>query len=662
MSAKISLRVSTYLWLKEERLRDLLALLAEYRHTIGEVALFTGFTHPPLPLTVIEERAEELRRILPLFRALGLSAGINHLATVGHHSENLAGSLSEPWQRMMGLGGETCAGSFCPADPDFRRYVTASYVALACAEPDFIWIDDDVRLEGHGAVRYACFCDRCLGRFEEESGVRYTRETLAAAFRSGSGNEQLALRKQWLEHNRRLQTELLRLIRAAVDSVNPSIVLGMMTGDRFYDGNPFAEYVEALGGVAGLEVKWRPGAGFYSDSSPLGLLEKAHSIGRQCALLPAAVRDIQSEIECFPYQRLRKATHTTATEVAAYIAAGCTGAALNVMGISPDPFEEYLPIFEKVRAFGPFYERLVAAFGRTPCLGIWPALNRDHFAGCNLGGEWPSFDASQINAACELCEIGLPIAYSGEGASLALLAGDTCRALAREELLRLLSGGLLLDVPALAALNDMGLSEYTGFAPAGEKEVDTLEVFSDDALNGSFVGWLRDCRPSFWPETARVLRPLRAGCRVLSELTDFGNNRLGPASGVFENSLGGRVAVFGYYPWRFIQTLAKTRQLKAVCRWLSRDRLPAYGDSYAKVALWVRSDAEGRPALFLLNASLDRLERVTVHVCGAQKAMSLSRTNGVVEAVPVRGGEGPYSAFEVANLGPFEAALLAAEQ
>ena len=42
----------------------------------------------------------------------------------------------------------------------------------------------------------------------------------------------------------------------------------------------------------------------------------------QVALLPRHVRVIQSEVESFPYQRLKKSIHTTAMEAAAYIAAG----------------------------------------------------------------------------------------------------------------------------------------------------------------------------------------------------------------------------------------------------------------------------------------------------------------------------------------------------
>ena len=658
--AKVSLRISTYLWLDERRREELLGLLKRYGDTIEEVAFFSAFTHSLLPLAVIEERAGILGEVIPRFKALGLSVGINHLATLGHMDENLPHSLNEPWQRLMDIEGRTNLACYCPADPDVQRYLGACYTALAKARPDFIWIDDDVRLIGHGPVRFACFCDRCLARFDEESGKRWSRESLRAAFNGGSIEERLALRKQWLAHNRALVTELLAGIRAAVDSIDSSIVLGLMTGDRFYEGSAFEEYARALAGPRGIKVMWRPGGGFYADATPLDMLDKAHAMGRQVALLPADVTDVQSEIESFPYQRLRKSATITATEGAAYIGAGCTGGALNVMGISPDPFEEYLPLFDKVREFREFYDRAVAAFGRSPCEGMWAAVNRDYFAGMNLEGEWlRGHDFTAVNSIRELCEIGLPVAYSEEGARVAVLAASACRALSQEELLRILSGGVILDGQALAALNGLGLSALTGFEVAGTKEADTIEVFTEDALNGRFAGWQRDCRPSFWPETACVFEPVGPDCRMLSYLTDFAGGHGAATSGVFENERGGRVAVFGYYPWRLLQSLAKTSQLKSVCRWLSRDRLPAYVESYEKVALWCRRDAQGHPALLLINVSFDAVARLTLNVRDVSNAMLLTRTDCATETLVPRAQDGAYASFGIQGLRPWEVALLA---
>ena len=190
MRAQISFRVGIPLWSSEARCRDLLRLFAGPGRAVTEVAFFTGITHPPVPLAVIRERAAALAGIMPSFRAAGLRAGINHLATLGHLDENLPNSLDRPWQHLVDISGAVSPSCYCAEDPDMQGYTRDCYRALADADPEFIWIDDDVRMESHGgAVRFACFCDRCMARFSEENGHEWTRPALvrASAAVLGSG-------------------------------------------------------------------------------------------------------------------------------------------------------------------------------------------------------------------------------------------------------------------------------------------------------------------------------------------------------------------------------------------------------------------------------------------------------------------------------------------
>ena len=662
--ARISLRVSTYLWTGAERRKELLEFLREYRDTIDEVAFFTSFTHPPLPLDVIRERARLLAEVIPQFRALGLAAGINHLSTMGHLDENLENSLREPWQHLVDISGRESPSCYCVADPSMRAYVRDAYTALAEARPDFIWVDDDVRLESHPpAIAFACFCERCLARFGEESGRTWSRESLRQAFNAGSVAERLGLRREWVRHNERYIAGLLASIREAVDGVDPRIALGLMTGEIAYSGYGETAWAEALAGPRGIEVKWRPGGGFYTDASPGELLGKAHGIGRQTSFLPTAVADIQSEHENFPYQPMKKSARIFAAEVGAYIGAGCTGTALNCMGISADPMDEFHPYFAVVRRHRGLYDAMVRAFGRSPCEGIWQALAPDYFACAAPEGDWFSGApwGGGLWAANELAEIGVPVAYGREGAAVTLLRDEACLQFTPEELRKVLAGGVLLDGPALQRLNEMGFAEHTGFAVREKKEKDTTEVFTPDPLNGRFAGWRRDCRPSFWPETSYLLEPLTPRSRVIAEVEDFTPRRYGAVAGVFENALGGRVAALGYYPWRSLQSLAKTSQMKALCRWLSGDALPAYVASYHKTALWCRRDPQNRPAMLVMNASLDTAEDLRLHVRGV-RGLRLRRAGGQTEVLHDAGGDAVYGTFVIGHIEPWELVLAVKEE
>lgn len=611
----IALRVGTAQWLTDTGFADLLRFLATQPQAIDEVIFFTAFTHPPLPRAEMERRCARLAALLPQVRAAGYRVGINVLASMGHHEENLPHSLNAPWPRVTDPEGNVSQGSYCPADPDLLAYVQRVYTLVAQAEPDLIWIDDDVRLYGHMPIVATCFCDACITRFNKEFGATFTRATLVAATQGDPSATRDGWRDCWLEHNRRIVTKLLRTAAEATHQVNQRIVMGFMTGDRFYEGYAFAEWAAALEGAGSGPARWRPGGGFYNDDAYMGLVEKAHDIGRQVSQLPAKVTVLQSEIENFPYQKLRKSVAVTVLEAAAHMAAGATGPAFNIIG-SNDALEEYRPFLDAIAASKPFLHALRASTGRSPAVGVWPAWNRDLFANHGATGDWLKGNQSvaALRRTYVLGELGLPIAYGVDGARMSVLSGPLPAAFSRPALEQIFAGGVLIDVPALQSLTHLGLGDWSGVQVGEALTRDMSEVLSDHPLNGRFGGWSRDCRQSFWPETAYRLQATAAGVAELAHLTDYAGAAYGPCMTAFRNELGGRVVVAGYYPWQLIHNLAKSSQLKAICQWLSNDSLPVVVESYARVVVWARHDDQGNLVLVLLNASLDPAPELVLRV------------------------------------------------
>ena len=182
----------------------------------------------------------------------------------------------------------------------------------------------------------------------------YTRDSLAEALDGEPTDERRALRRQWLDHNRELIRHLLATVACAAHRVKPSLSLGFMTGDRFYEGYDFHGWAEALAGPESAPVRWRPGEGFYSDECYADLIGKSHAIGRQVAQLPETISTIQSETEDFPYHMLRKSVRTTVLEAGVYMAAGATGTAFNVLTQHGDPLDEYRPFLRQVTQCRPF--------------------------------------------------------------------------------------------------------------------------------------------------------------------------------------------------------------------------------------------------------------------------------------------------------------------
>ncbi|MCK4590230.1 MAG: hypothetical protein KAT86_00650, partial [Candidatus Latescibacteria bacterium] len=557
--AFISFRIGTAQWMPEKRFKEFLNLFEKYKGITDEITFFTSETHPPLPLEVIKERAGLLARRMPEVRKMGYKTGINILATIGHHNENLPNSLSGDYTPMTDIEGNICLGSFCPNDENMQGYIKQLYEIIASADPDYIWIDDDVRLLGHLPIKETCFCDNCLRIFEQEYGVKYTRASLKAAFSSEPVEKKLQVRKTWLQHNRNTIARLFELIEKIVHGLKPGMPLGFMTGERFFEGYDFDKWAEILSGSGRAEVRWRPGGGFYADDCMKDIIDKSHAIGRQVSLLPDSVVSIQSEIENFPYQRLKKAAHTTALEAASHIAAGCTGAAFNVLSMYDEPLGEYEPLMNNLCRTRPFFDLLVHELGREKPKGIYTGWNKDTFAANNIAGEdWFGGKMWKMagSYADEIFEIGLPPGYSPIDASVTVLSGNSVLAMKADEILKMLSSGVYLDAQALTRLNEMGYEKLTGFSVERFVENDCIEDFVNHPLNTGFIGRRRDGRQSFWKCPAGILNPLSGSVQILTRAVDYSGKEIAPCCmGVFENHLGGRICVAGYYPWMFLQNL-----------------------------------------------------------------------------------------------------------
>jgi hypothetical protein len=610
-------------------------------------------------------------------RSLGFRSGLNILTTVGHHEEDLQGRPEGSFTPMTDLRDAVSRGSFCPNDPLWRKYVEELYQSAVTSVPDFIWIDDDVRLFGHMPIGACCFCDRCLELFAKESESTRSRAELERAFNEGRPEQVLELRKAWLAHNRKTIARLFELIERTAHAAIPSLGLGFMTGERPYEGYDFAEEARVLAGPGKAPVRWRPGGGFYTEDAPRLLAGKSHEIGRQIAALPDWVRPIQSEIENFPYQRLQKSVHTTAVEAACHIAAGCTGAAWNVFTGQREPLDEYIPVFSGLSRARPFLDEVASELTRSPPSGAWLAWNQDIFAGANspapaiLGaaaakrvsrpGRWP--DAGGGSAASssilELFELGIPAAYSAGSATLSFLTAEAVVAADDAMLRSVLSGGVYMDAPALERLEERGLGALAGFRVAGSSPVDRMEELAQHPLNGVYTGFVRDCRQSFWHADAFALEPLAGGAETLSRLLDYGGKVVADcAMGVYTNALGGRVCVSGYYPWRSVQNASRCAQTRAVARWLSNDRLPGIVSSFHRANLWLRSSAGAVTAGLLLNASLEPASGLELRL--RTPAHSIEIVDMAMTRSPVRAGrkDGPYQSFLLPPLHPWSAFLL----
>jgi hypothetical protein len=665
---KNCVRISPVISTDKALFTSLLETLARHRDVFPQITLFVATSHPPMKLEDLATMAGLMKERMALARSFGFESGINLLSTIGHHEENLDNSLNENYTRMTNIHGLPCMGSFCPNDKGMQNHMRRVYHLIGKAEPDYIWIDDDVRCY-HMPVGPGCFCDTCLDIFAGQAGRRYTRAELEAAFRSEEEHRKAELGKLWLRHNRDTIARLFRLIEESVTEASPgrTIDLGFMTGERYYEGYGFAEEADILSGGGKRQVFWRPGGGAYNDERLYALIEKSHQIGRQVSLLPPHVRLIQSEIENFPYQFLKKSPAATALEALSHIAAGCTGAAYNILPAGTgEGIADFAPMLDGLVSAQPFLRLLAETNGRRPPVGICPAWNIDLQAACGMAeGGWcgKNGDPERLAGAHakEIWELGLPAAYSPDGARVATLCGDAVKTLNDATLERLLSGGVYMDAMALENLNARGYAELTGFRFVRRQDKDCIEQYTDHPINGgALAGTTRNGMQAFHRGDASFLELSDPKAAALSRMVSYNKGEVLSecTMGIFENRLGGRVCVAGYYPWEFLQSSPKARQIKNLFRYLSRDTLPAYVESYHRMFCWVRELAGGKSAggnvaagmsVALINASLEYVHNAVLLIrrTGAElTAYNMACEETACRPIPEK-SNGAYTAFAV---------------
>lgn len=598
---KIAIRLLPPRYRTDEAFADTLALLRTYGSAIDELTLFTEYWHHGYypPEQFAEAAAVMKQRVRELKEAGFAEVGINMLATIGHFNEAWHVLPPLPYQPLVDYDGTVSASVACPSGEAFRTYIRNKYALVAQAAPDHVWVDDDIRLFMHGPVKFGCFCATCIGDFNRRTGGSHDAASLAAALNAAGANE---LREQWMDFRESVFSELMQLVKDTVREIHPEAKLGYMSVDNLA-ANRWMTDLDAVMG--------RPGGGFYSDAVPADMLTKILNVGHQIAAYPEQTTDIQYEHENFPYQRLTKSVRLFAAECAAILLNGANGILFNVLKQEPGTLDDYRPYLDRIARDRASWAAIAERSEGMDNVGFYCGWSASHaYRHEAEEGTWLQMPLGRQYLAPDpanaLHELGIPFAFKRGSACGTILQGEMAQGYSNEELETMLAAGVVMDGRSLELLWERGLGEWCGVAIEAKHENGVMEQYTNDPLNGKYAGERRDGRMSSWPSTAYALKPIGNGVRTLSELIDFTGENRGTASALYQNERGGRVAVFGYMPWKNLGFAAKQSQLLGVCDWVAGGRMALLAAPSLKTVPYVRVSPDGRRGIAaLMNASLD---------------------------------------------------------
>jgi len=593
--------------LVKKDLAELLAALEACPGSCDEVWFCTNWGFPTLE--VHRQHAGLVSEAASQVNALGIQAGLQIANTLGHGTSPLFPEEGAEWPLMTDEFGGTVFPAPCPRSTELHHYIDQMSRSYATAQPSSVWIDDDLRIGSHGGIANACFCSVCIGEFSRQMGRSFSREQLVEKLNeSGEG----ALRLQWTLFNGQSLGGIARTIGKAFHEVSPTTRLGhqQIEHESFMDCGPDWNPIhDALTVETKMPTGARLGNGFYTDHSPRLMIRKAFVIARQISRLPETVRQICPEIDNFTHNRFGKTPHGTVIEGSLYFAMGCNSISYAILSSNHESLDFHRQLLSKIGSYRPFWESYVRRnLGSFPA-GIEIPLGRSHVTRPLTDGEKP-FDWARVSldSIYQLASTGLPLCAASALASAAILHADAVPGLTDDELKVILSGGVMMNGAAAILIQERGFGDLLGVRVTRIKRIDVYERMTSDPLNIGFAGkswmlWLESSTPAFF------LEAIGDSVRSLGDYVNSNESRVGMATSLSENALGGRVAVFGYFDWVPDPSSARRNQYVAAADWISRERLPVILHSLSQAMVVPRVNSDGELlSVFVLNVSIEQID------------------------------------------------------
>lgn len=524
------------------------------------------------------------------FKEAGLAVGVWVGETIGHGGvllNGIADGEEESFQPLVNVLGEEREGTRCPTDPRFCAKTANALANIAKAHPDFILLDDDLRISGHGPA-FCCACPSHLAMMSAHIGEEVTQELLREHAFTGKRNK---YRDAWLYAQGESYRAFAEALRLAVDEVDPAVTVSFCAAHSIWD----VDGVDVLGVSRLLAGKntpllrlhgapyWTPYAG---GKLPFALVL---SIARMFAsFLEGSGIETMAEGDVYPRPRCNTPASYLELFDAAMRADGRHGGILKYMlDYTAGPrFETgYLA---RHRKNAPLYEEIAKIFPRGANLGVRIHIHPHTFGDADFSLTAPRGNTPLPVAGALIGGAGIPTVYSGDGFCAAAF-GESVRSLPADAFDR----GMILDAVSALILQekgvDVGILSHAGFE---NKKYTYLSTGREGELTPILFGDARHFVAHISPDAKTVM-------------TAYADGKEEPFAYTYENADGKRFFVYlsdyGTYTegTGLFYSSVHNLVLTAMLPWLSRRPLPIAGEAHPGLYLLADEDAQGMSLLFV---------------------------------------------------------------
>ena len=608
MKSLISMRLGVDQHVKENRIEQLIEAMDRHKGCADDVWLTTPFSFPSLEshkknAAKMSEAAEKLRKH-------GYRITLQLASTIGHGWLGKDGDFSSFQSVMKSYDGADERLRSCPSDENFLEYIYNLTSIYMCIRPDVIFIDDDLRLNINA---YGCFCDRCMNDFNELHGTNFSaKELYELIFTDDQWKE------KWTDFGDMRLSAIVGKVTDAALQYNKDIRIGLQTVSSFAY-NPYKRICDIVCEKTGKPPLIRAGGLAYRDQEPREMVKKAMDICYQRALLPDYIDDYRPELEGFPHTFMNKTPKGFALEALLNLAISCNTVSVAGVVMDNEPMYIYENIFKKLSETRKYFRVLSSIQDETLPCGIQILT-----APLEIPRTPGVLTESTPNDVFWKIEFGLPMSYLVKDESLpCYLSPEMAKTITSEQVEKLENRNLLIEAGAIEILRDRGLGEQFPVDIKVQEESEK-EYFSNHKINEGMEGatWYEpattDVRSSFCNEYAIY-------CATDCIVCSYYKKDNSPATVIYENSKGKRVAVIGDINNNWPLNSSKRMQMLRIADYLNGDAPFAYVETPSQTICVPRMNKDKKLcAVTVFNESISSAENLVLNVknaCGKKVRM-----------------------------------------